>query len=238
MILSISDTKQINRILYSRDQQFFSAILPWVQWLHVYAFVSGVTFGYLFIVIFDIYLLIRHININGFVIRAKKNGFEYLIIFFFYIFFALSIIVLSGYPIKTVSVLNRLFKLICLYFLVLICDSKNICWSIYEKSLKCFTYLACAALIIQFVMSMISGSYYNFKIPFLRYANESTDLRIGEFSSGYRYKSVFTEPSHFVFFVLQYLINIKNKKIHKKISSFVVIDYSFVRFNSICSFKQ
>lgn len=186
------------------QHQKISYLLPWVQWFHVYAFISGVTLGYLAILIIDFYLVIRNGKARN-IHFEKKIGSTKLSLLLFYIIVALLVAALCDVPLRPVSILNRIFKLVCLYALIFECDNNLVDWNCYKKSLKILTYFACGVLLWQFAMHAVTGGYYNLKIPFLRYTNDSTAARVTGFSTESRFRSIFTEPAHFVYFVFQYL---------------------------------
>lgn len=182
-----------------------SAILPWIQIMHIYAFISGVTLGYLMIILVDIAIVMRQFGLksNTKLRICKKDSL--ILVIFFYMFVALCVIAVSGYTLMPVSILNRLLKMICIFFLIIECNDSLIDWEIYKNNLRILTYIVCFVLLVQFCLHLFTGRYYNFNIPFLRFANEATEERLTGVSTSSRFRSVFSEPSHFVYFVFQYL---------------------------------
>lgn len=185
------------------DIKVISMLLPWIQWFHVYAVVHGVTIGNVVLVLVDIWLIIKSIQVY---IKRKFTMRDISIIFLFvYFIVVLPIALLFSDKILPVSIMNRILKTVILYIPLISFVSQKICWSEYVKSLSKLTAIACVAVVIQFIMKLLTDSFFTFKIPFLHYANEGTDIALGTFSSYDRVTSIFTEPSHFVYFALQYL---------------------------------
>ena len=182
-----------------------SYFLPWIQWIHTYAFISGVSLGYLFIIIFDILLLFVFFDHKKLItISNRPNSFLFLILI--YMLGALPISFITSESVMIVSILNRFLKLLCVVLLVLLTNNSYIDYDSYCESLKWLTYIACFAVFIQFLSSKLTGGFVYFKVPFLHYTNESTEARLSGIVNSTRYGSIFTEPAYFAFLAFQFLI--------------------------------
>lgn len=182
-----------------------SYILPWIQWIHIYAFVEGITLGYIAMLFIDL-LFICNLIQKGKMSINRNGNYKWMCIFFVYLIFSLLVIFATYQDVDIVGVANRLLKLLILYMLIILSTDKNIDWECYKKSLKVLVYIACFAICIQFLTKMVLGYFWTFKVPFLRFANQETDVRIQIISTMERVPSIFTEPSYFVYLVFQYLI--------------------------------
>ena len=204
--MKYNDSSRYNCESRERFSTSISSLLPWIQWLHVYALFTGVTIGYVLILFIDVVILFKQLQLNTIRIRFKNDIDRFLLFFLIYLLISLLLIIATNYALRPISILNRFVKLILLYGLIASCDNNFIDWDSYIKSLKLLTYFACFVLLFQFAMISVTGGYYSIPIPYLKFANESTAERITGFTAGARARSIFTEPAHFVFFVTQYLI--------------------------------
>lgn len=198
----------------TRQTKMVSYLLPWIQWLHVFAFLPGITLGYVAIVAIDFYVLL--FVQKGKMLFRKNDRNLYLIFAYMMIALMISLTVVSD--VLWVSIINRIVKIVFLYWLVIIATSKIVNWQYYTKSLKVLTYLASFVLLFQFFSYVFVGYYYSIRIPFLKYANAETDAMLSNVSTTARFRSIFTEPSHYVYFAMQYLIItlLKEKNTDKK----------------------
>lgn len=184
------------------SRQRISYILPWIQWFHIYALFPGVTIGYAIIVLVDIYWLFA---INKLKITTNKKT-KLLWLFFAYALITLPIAAHFADGIRTISIANRIIKVFFLLWLLSVSVGDVVDWNCYIDSLRIITFISCFVIAIQFFMYLFMGKYLNFKIPFLKYSNENTNTLVPLFQNSSRLNSIFTEPSHFVFFAMQYLI--------------------------------
>ena len=192
---------QVENNAMKKKHDFVSLLLPWIQILHIYAFISGITLGYLVIVAIDVLLIFR----PGSRIVLDLNG-KWCIAFFVFSILSLPFCLYFADSIAEVSIANRIVKLAILYLLFLLCSSRGINWKDYVLSLRIISIISCAVIVVQFVMYLSFGYYFSINVPFLKYANESTDTYLKNHTTESRFHSIFTEPAHFVFFIVQYLI--------------------------------
>lgn len=197
------------------ESPVLSKVLPWIQWLHIYAFIPGVTLGYVVIVVLDVIYLIAWLGDNR-KVTIDKSSNTTLFLFFVVVLLTLPISLLISDSVLPVNILNRILKLITLYLLITVSCSR-INYNDYMKSLRLLTYIAAAILFIQFFQKTFLGSYSSFKLPFLEYASDSTEAKLSGINTGSRFRSIFTEPSHYIYFVFQYQVALLfGGKVHLK----------------------
>lgn len=182
---------------------FFSTILPWIPWLHIYsAGVPGVTFGYLVLVMLAGYSLLSY---N----KCKKHSEHALLtVFLCYAMVILPLSLLFSEDIFLLQIANRCLKQLLLIYVVVSVMPRFLDFDKYVSSLRVVTYIGAAAILIQFVLMATTGRSLEFKIPFLNYANDwsnEKDFAAVMAQSG-RLTSIFLEPSHYSNFAVQYLM--------------------------------
>ncbi len=195
---------QKEKLLNNRAPKWVAYLLPWVQWLHVYDFFAGMTLGYAAILLIDIYFIFNVLK-TGVFQTSKKDSF--LLIFALFVTVTLPFALLLVDEVLTFSVFKRCVQMFLLYITILFVNAEKIDWQAYVKSLAILSFIACGVLLVQFIMQTTMGQYYDFKLPFLKYSTtEAADRLSSGITAGTRYRSIFTEPSHFIFFIFQYLV--------------------------------
>ena len=157
---------QVENNAMKKKHDFVSLLLPWIQILHIYAFISGITLGYLVIVALEVLLIFR----PGSRIVLDLNG-KWCIAFFVFSILSLPFCLYFADSIAEVSIANRIVKLAILYLLFLLCSSRGINWKDYVLSLRIISIISCAVIVVQFVMYLSFGYYFSINVPFLKYAN-------------------------------------------------------------------
>lgn len=195
---------QGEKLLNDRAPKWIAYLLPWVQWLHVYNFFAGMTLGYVVILLIDAYFILHSIKVGVFQV-SKKDSF--LLIFALFATVTLPFAMLLEDEVLMFSIFKRCVQMFLLYITILFVNTGKIDWQAYVKSLAILSFVACGVLLVQFIMQTTMGQYYDFKLPFLEYSTtEAADRLSGGITAGARYRSIFTEPSHFIFFIFQYLV--------------------------------
>lgn len=195
-----------NDKLLKRDtvsMKIISALLPWIQWMNMYVFVRGVSIGYAIIVAIDIYyfFFINRASLN---LHVKYKPHMWMFSFMLMYTMFLPIGLLATHTFNFVSIANRLVKLFFLYFLIFVTTKENLNWKIYKKSLEILIAIACTVIVYQFVSHSLTGSFYDVRIPFFEYYHETVNEKLSGASEATRFRSIFTEPAYFVYFIFQY----------------------------------
>ena len=195
----------IYRITRNKMVRLISALTPWIQWLNMYALVSGVTVGYAMIILIDfLYILFCKANRSNIQIVTKQAKWILWFSIFFTVMLPLGLALASSFSL--IMVANRFIKIYAIFIMIIFMnDKQGLDWEMYRKSLEVLVFIACAVIIYQFVSNMLFGYYYDIRIPFLNYVREETNSVLTGLSQESRFRSIFTEPSYFVYFIFQYL---------------------------------
>lgn len=195
-----------NRLVEKKDttpMRVISALLPWIQWMNMYVFVKGVSIGYAIIVAIDVFYFV-FINKASLKLKIKNKPHKWIIAFMLLYMVLLPIGLLLSQQFNFLSVANRLVKIFFLYSLILIVSHDNLNWKLYKRSLEILVLIACAVIVYQFVSHMLFGSFMDIRFPFLEYYHENMNEKLSGASEADRFRSIFTEPAYFVYFIFQY----------------------------------
>ena len=142
-------------------------------------------------------------------LQSYNNSYRVLLLFYIYAISVIFILTIFGGSILAYDlVLKRTIKM-GLYFTsigLLIPGRMN--FDYFLKVYKLVVYFSCAAIIIQYLAYYFLGTYVVFKLPLLSFSSEAAEQfnYIESRLFSFRPDSIFLEPSHFVYFVIGYII--------------------------------
>lgn len=183
-----------------------SIVIALLPWLGNYKFiVNGLTLGDFLLLLVFILNIVSTKRINLVNLRTPQ---KHLINFYIY---AVIIVLLSlffgnifSYELVSNRTLKMGFYFIIMFFLIPGCTN----FKYFLKAYKSIVYLSCFAITVQYIGNYVLGMYFEFKIPFLNYSSESAeqfDYSLSRLTS-FRPDSLFLEPSHFVYYIIGYII--------------------------------
>ncbi|MFP7442674.1 hypothetical protein SFC50_03135 [Bacillus infantis] len=186
--------------------KFTSATIALVPWIGNYRFlVSGFSLGELLIIIALFLNLIKGEKTS---LGTYSKTYRILLLYYIYAILAVFIITLIGNDLNYELVLKRTIKMGLYFIAISLLLPGRINIDYFLKVYKLVVYFSCIAIIIQYLAYYIMGTYVVFKIPFLSFSSDSAeefnyiDSRLFSF----RPDSIFLEPSHFVYYVIGYII--------------------------------
>ncbi len=202
-ITSRAQDPRAQRPIYGFSK-LFSVSMPWITWLHIYDTpIPGVSLGYLALVLVVLFSLL-----NDKLEWKLYRRHAWLLCYYLLALLILPVAILLTGEINGLQIANRIVKQGILIYIVAFLAYRHVVWSYFKRSLQVISYIAAAAILIQFVMVLTTGRSVEFKIPFLSYCNEWSDTK--DFSqimakTG-RLTSIFIEPSHYTIFAIPYII--------------------------------
>ncbi|MDK0557892.1 hypothetical protein P6O24_02180 [Clostridium perfringens] len=207
-------------------KKFSSAIMALFPWLTCYKFIiSGLTIGDILLILALGLNFIKDIKRGKLDCTIYRRGWIILIIYYVFATSMVMIISIVGDVFSYSLVAKRTIKMGFYFISIAYLIPRYIDYKYFEKVYKYMVYIACSAIIIQYIGYYFLGTYIQFKIPFLSYSNDMVDQFdfIASRLLNFRPDSIFLEPSHFTYFIIGYIIICLVKDNKPKILEAVII---------------
>lgn len=199
----------------------FSSLVASADWLSSYRSIrEGISLADLFFAIIIIYFFLEY------VINRRKVRILYVFPILLLTYLLMSSLVNASLltDFSVVPVITRYAKFAFFWFIIIFLIPRYFSNVIFFKALQSVAWIAALGLIFQYIIYYSFGTYFDLKIPFLAYANDTIEsidfalIRAVEF----RPDSIFLEPAHlavFLSYYLSYLLFAYDKRKYKYLSA-------------------